>query len=229
MDEAHHFLTNIQGYLGEAIVLCDWEGDNVTDSAYALEFKRVVESEGGVRCVMYGSVSQLEYLRPCYEADSPIWAAGYSLGYQRIDGYNPPAGPIGVPDGMVVSMWQFTSTGYLPGWGRELDLNIFYGDAAAWDRLAARTGTIITEGTITPVQEDDMTPEQITTLFNVLDKINTNTDTPALPKAQYWADLINAVARVDASASAPEIAAQIDAAGLAVAVRDELVKLLGGK
>jgi murein DD-endopeptidase MepM/ murein hydrolase activator NlpD len=51
--------------------------------------------------------------------------------------------------------------------------------------------------TITPVQEDDLTPEERATLFSVLDKINTNV--AALPQPQYWNDLINAVARVDGS------------------------------
>jgi len=48
---------------------------------------------------------------------------------------------------------------------------------------------------ITPVQEDDLTPEERATLFSVLDKINTSV--AALPQPQYWNDLINAVARVD--------------------------------
>ena len=137
-DEARWFLANIQGYLGEALVILDWEGDNVTDTGWALEFKRVVESEGNVRCVVYGSTSQLGYVKALHDGDSPVWAAGYSIGYQQIDGYNPPQGPLGVPDGMAVSMWQFTSSGRLPGWNGNLDLNVFYGDGAAWDKLAAR-------------------------------------------------------------------------------------------
>jgi LysM repeat protein/GH25 family lysozyme M1 (1,4-beta-N-acetylmuramidase) len=138
-EEARWFLKNTQGYLGDAIFIMDWEGDNVTDTVYAMEFKRIVETEGRVRLMVYGSTSKLEYVRPLYNANSPLWAAGYSLGYQPINGYQPPAGgPLGVPAGLEISMWQFTSTDHLPGWPGDLDVNVFYGDGTAWDKLAAR-------------------------------------------------------------------------------------------
>lgn len=164
-EEARWFIKNIQNYLGEAIPVMDWEeADIVADSAYAREFQQVFEAEAVVRLMGYGSTSQLEALRACHEAGMPIWAAGYSLGYQPIDGYNPPQGPIGVPDGFTVSMWQYTSSGRLPGWDGNLDLNEFYGDASAWDKLAARLdGTpapapVAVEASPAPVEQAPAAP-----------------------------------------------------------------------
>jgi hypothetical protein len=100
-------------------------------------------------------------------------------------------------------------------------------DLARLDRLAGSAAIAPQSATITEAEED-MTPEERKTLFEVLDKINGNIDN--LPDSQYWADLINATARIDSTtANAPQLAAQINAAGLAESVRDELVKLIGGK
>ena len=95
------------------------------------------------------------------------------------------------------------------------------------DRLASGSAAIAPQATTITTQEDDLTPEERKTLFSVLDKINSKTE--PLPDALYWKNQIEAVARIDAAAAnAPQIAAQINAAGLAESVRDELVKLIGG-
>jgi LysM repeat protein len=38
-------------------------------------------------------------------------------------------------------MYQYTSSGRLPGYGGNLDLDVFYGDRVAWARYAAKVGT----------------------------------------------------------------------------------------
>lgn len=152
--EAAYFVAKAKPYLDSrtALVL-DWEGDNVTDSAWALAFKQQVEALSGRRLWVYGSVSQIGYLKPCFDAGSPLWVAAYTLGYQPINGYNPPMGPLGLPAWAQVTMWQYTSTGRLPGWGGNLDLNIFYGDGTAWDKLTAPLGAPVKPqgGTTVPV------------------------------------------------------------------------------
>lgn len=81
------------------------------------------------------------------------------------------------------------------------------------------------------IHEEDflatLSNEEKDTLFQVLDKIHQKSN--QLPDGEYWNDLIHATARIDRKAAAPDIAAQLDAAGIAAEVRDELVKLLGGK
>lgn len=84
--------------------------------------------------------------------------------------------------------------------------------------------------------EDDMTPEEKKLLFEVLDTLNTRTAHLPDEKDQglYWTNLIGAVDKTNngvanlVSRPPAEIAAQINAAGLAAAVRDELVRLIGG-
>jgi LysM repeat protein len=36
-------------------------------------------------------------------------------------------------------MWQWTSTGRLDGYGHNLDCNVFYGDAATWDKYVGKS------------------------------------------------------------------------------------------
>lgn len=85
--------------------------------------------------------------------------------------------------------------------------------------------------TITPLSEEDflatLSTEEKNALFEALARIDRKAE--QLPVAQYWNDLIYATARIDQKAAAPDIAAQLNAAGIAEQVRDELVKLLGGK
>lgn len=113
-------------------------------------------------------------------------------------------------------------------------------DLGRIDQLASGSAAIAAQGTTTPPQEYDMTQEEtnqiiekLTTAVAAIDKIKQATNT--LPgqvdehSITYWDDLIHATARIDAgTANAPQIAAQLNAAGLAESVRDELVKLIGG-
>lgn len=166
-DESAWFLKHAGPYLnGSTGAAMDWESDNVWDSAYALEFCQAVKSGSGVTSLAYGSVSQLEALRPCHDAGFPIWAAAYTLGYQPIYGYNPPQGPIGIPEGMAPVMWQFTSSDYLTGWSAGLDVNIFYGDGPAFDALCAVNGTITPQG-YTP-QEDTLSQAEVDTIVGTI-------------------------------------------------------------
>jgi hypothetical protein len=61
-------------------------------------------------------------------------------------------------------MWQFTSTAQMPGWSGNLDANVFYGDAAAWDAYCG-AGTITPQGTITTPQEDDMSQADVDAIY----------------------------------------------------------------
>lgn len=111
-------------------------------------------------------------------------------------------------------------------------------DLARLDRLARSTGSITPQSaTVTPIEEDflaTLSDKEKDALFQAVNAINNRTANiegvaKDLPRKQYWEDLIQATARIDQKAAAPEIAAQINAAGIAVQVRDELVKLIGGE
>ncbi|QDG65855.1 M23 family metallopeptidase [Pseudarthrobacter sp. NIBRBAC000502772] len=194
-----------------------------------------------VRAVADGTVLHAGYYGGTY-ADNPFWISPGFAGYCYVVDHGAFIGIYGHcrDGGALVHVGQRVTEGQILGpsgntgasTGPHLHFEVlpdgYVLNSYMYGRInPARlfAGITAQSATITPL-EDDMTPEERTTLFAVLDKINGNTD--ALPKPQYWNDLINAVARVDASASAPQLAAQINAAGLASAVRDELVKLIGG-
>ncbi|ACT61410.1 hypothetical protein Nizo2726_0404 [Lactiplantibacillus plantarum] len=45
-------------------------------------------------------------------------------------------------------MFQYTSTGRLPGWNGNLDFDVFYGDEAAWDKYAKATKMVINKSIV---------------------------------------------------------------------------------
>lgn len=80
-----------------------------------------------------------------------LWVAQYSnynrTGYQSApwtdkNGYGSWRGP---------AMFQYTAAGLLDGWSGNLDLNVFYGDATAWNKYAGKTSQDERPATPTPV------------------------------------------------------------------------------
>lgn len=162
--EASWFIQNTLDVLdGTVVVVLDWEGDNATDVAYAKAWLDQVTAETGVKPILYISYATINAANwaPVANADYGVWEAAYVLGYQRINGYNPPDGLAAIPYWNTRVEWQFTSSGYLPGWSEALDLDVFYGDRTTWAAYAAKNGTIHPD--IAPT-EDDLTPDQATQL-----------------------------------------------------------------
>lgn len=137
--EAEFFYQNIKGYVGKALLVLDWEGSAVNSGvAYAKEFLDRLQELTGVKGLLYtynNCVNSYDW-SSVVAADYGLWNAGYYAGYQTM-GYNPNAplyGGTGAWPG--AAMYQYTSSGRLSGWGGNLDLNVFYGNAAAWDAYA---------------------------------------------------------------------------------------------
>jgi GH25 family lysozyme M1 (1,4-beta-N-acetylmuramidase) len=63
----------------------------------------------------------------------PLWLASYPAGVNNA-GYNPPADHK-TSWAKGVAIWQYTSSGRLPGYDGDLDLNVFSGTAADWAAL----------------------------------------------------------------------------------------------
>jgi len=131
--EADFFLKNVKGYVGDAILILDWEASAVNKGASWVEaFCKRVISEAGVKPWIYGSLSPLQaHGIPALAAklDCGLWVAKY--GSNPVQGYSKPAAPI------PCTCLQFTSMGSLPNWSGRLDLNVFYGDAVAWKAYAS--------------------------------------------------------------------------------------------
>lgn len=148
--EADYFVDNIQGYIGDAILALDWEGSAILRGpAYAKQFLDRVYERTGVKPVIYMSNSTIhayDWTR-VVQADYGLWNAGYYAGYTPFYGYNPSAPLIGGTGPWEnAALYQYTSSGYLSGWGGALDLNVFYGDESAWDAYA--TGEEVTQTSV---------------------------------------------------------------------------------
>lgn len=150
--EAEHFLRNIQGYIGEAVLILDWESHNKADVGWAKRWLDYVYAKTGVKPLFYTytAVVNAYDFSSIAQADYGLWIANYGLNQPQ--GYSQPNPPLsnGFPSTV---MFQFTSSGRLPGWGANLDLNVFYGDASAWRAYAAING-------VTPTPQP--TPQQNT-------------------------------------------------------------------
>lgn len=156
--EAEWFIRNAGDLLdGTCMAVLDWEGDNATDVGYAKEWLDTVTARTGVKPLLYISFKDINGANwaPVAGADYGLWEAAYVLGYTPINGYNVPAGLSDVPYWPTRAMWQFTSTGRLPGWGDNLDLDIFYGDASTWAAYAAKNGVAIAATGVTLIKDPD--------------------------------------------------------------------------
>ena len=156
--EAQWFIRNCADVLdGTVVVYLDWEGDNVGNVAYAKAWLDEVTAGTGVKPLIYASYATVTAYdwSSVANANYGLWESAYVLGYQKIQGYNPPSGRAPIPYWNTVAEWQYTSAGHLPGWPNDLDLDIFYGDATTWAAYAAMNGTITPQAaTVTPMEED---------------------------------------------------------------------------
>lgn len=135
--EADWFIQNTRGYIGKAIPVLDWE-DNVTDNVpWALEWLQRVEQAYGCKPLIYMSESVVNRhdWSPVANANYGIWVAKYrdnlpDYNYDMSKAGNMPS----IKYWSTMALWQWTSTGRLNGWNGNLDCNVFYGDATAWDK-----------------------------------------------------------------------------------------------
>ena len=154
--EADWFIQNTRGYIGKAIPVLDWE-DNVTDNVpWALEWLQRVEQAYGCKPLIYMSESVVNRhdWSPVANANYGIWVAKYrdnlpDYNYDMSKAGNMPS----IKYWSTMALWQWTSTGRLNGWNGNLDCNVFYGDAAAWDKYVG-TGS----ETIAPSNPVSSTP-----------------------------------------------------------------------
>ena len=154
VEEAKFFLSNVQGYLGEAILALDWEGAVVTQGVgYAKAFLDYVYQQTGIRPLIYMSKSVTSsYDWSTVSAKYGLWVAQYAdsnpTGYQDdpwtdAKGYGSWSGP---------AIFQYASTGRLSGYNGNLDLDKFYGDTEAWHNFAK-------SDRVTPDPKPDPEPE----------------------------------------------------------------------
>lgn len=143
--QAEFFVDNISGYIGDAVLVLDYEGNAVNQGVgWAKDWLDAVYNMTGVKPVIYMSNSIIHRYdwSSVQSAGYGLWNAAYYYGYKTIYGFisDPPRSGGVEPWDESGMLYQYTSTGRLNGWNGNLDLNIYYGDRAEWDKLAGYTG-----------------------------------------------------------------------------------------
>lgn len=127
-DEADAFISAIRPYLDQnPFLVLDWEdSDAYYDISWADHWLNLVHRGTGIKPIIYMSASVAngawwEQISRVYW----LWVAGYPA--DAPDSRATPDCPY-VPLGheWETLMWQYTSTGRVPGWGGDLDLNVCY-------------------------------------------------------------------------------------------------------
>lgn len=140
--EADFFYENCKGYFGKAIPILDWEAENKHNVAYAKKWLDRVYQRSGVKPVIYmsESVANAYDWSSVANADYGLWVAKYrdnnpDYNYNMANAGSRP----NVKWWKFYCMWQWTSSGRLDGYGSNLDCNVFYGDAATWDKYVGKS------------------------------------------------------------------------------------------
>lgn len=146
--EAQYFYDNTKGYVGFGIPVLDWEADQSVEWVNAFVEKYYALT--GIWPWIYANpwrFRQGEVNENCGR-----WVAGYPKnGITDINYGVSNSLPSGYNVGLVCA-WQFTSVGKLNGCSFNLDMDVYYGDAASWDKYASPNGDTV-----------DTTPQQPST------------------------------------------------------------------
>ncbi|MCT3226977.1 LysM peptidoglycan-binding domain-containing protein [Lactiplantibacillus plantarum] len=144
--QADYFLTVVKPYIGKAMLVLDFEnttGSTIQNQAgvgLAKQWLDYVYQQTGVRPVLYTGINCENSLdwSSVVNANYGLWIAQYN-NYNVVNGYQPRDLYGSLKHWKTAVMFQYTSTGKLPGWNGNLDFDVFYGDKAAWDKYAKAT------------------------------------------------------------------------------------------
>lgn len=166
--EMDFFINSIKNWIGKAMIVLDWEqGENRAwgDLGYLEQCIARVKERTGVPPVVYASASVFPW-DLCKKHNCGTWVAQYAN--------NKPTGYQDAPwnEGKYgCTMRQYSSTGRLPGYGGNLDLNKFYGDPAAWDRYANPNGAAQPQPAPQPQPSPQPAPQPSAPSGSVLDLV----------------------------------------------------------
>ncbi|EHS83180.1 GH25 family lysozyme [Lactiplantibacillus plantarum] len=153
--QADYFLTVVKPYIGKAMLVLDFEnttGSTIQNQAgvgLAKQWLDYVYQQTGVRSVLYTGISCENSLdwSSVVKANYGLWIAQYN-NYNVVNGYQPRDLYGSLKHWKTAVMFQYTSTGRLPGWNGNLDFDVFYGDEAAWDKYAKATKMVINKSIV---------------------------------------------------------------------------------
>lgn len=131
--EAKHFINTVRDYIGKAILVLDWEGEqnpNFKNPDYAMEFLATVKKETGITPFIYMSKSVCRQYN--WNSAYPLWCAQYKnqnpTGYQEA----PWTDSKGFGAWKDCKILQYSSKGRLPNYQANLDLDKAYMTKDDW-------------------------------------------------------------------------------------------------
>lgn len=136
--EADFFIDNVRGYVGNAVLVLDWESqDNPQfgNGAWVETWIRHVHDRTQVWPIVYVQASALGQLSAFVREHCGVWVAQYAS--MAVTGYQETPWLYGA---YGEAMRQYTSNGYVPGYAGRLDLNYFRGERWQWDAYARGDG-----------------------------------------------------------------------------------------
>lgn len=130
--EANYFIDNVQGYIGEAVLVLDWEANAVSRGReWVRAFVKQVKARTNVPPMIYGSASPMgahDIPGVAREENCGLWVAAYPN--------NNPTGYRDEPQLLGSVIRQYSSKGRLADYGGDLDLNRSTLSPAQWDAYA---------------------------------------------------------------------------------------------
>lgn len=136
--EADFFVDNVRGYVGNAVLVLDWESqDNPQfgNGTWVETWVRHVHDRTQVWPIVYVQASALGQLTSFVREHCGVWVAQYAS--MDVTGYQDTPWLYGA---YGEAMRQYTSNGYVPGYAGRLDLNYFRGERWQWDAYARGDG-----------------------------------------------------------------------------------------
>lgn len=136
--EADFFIDNVRGYVGNAVLVLDWESQNnpqFGNGAWVETWVRHVHARTQVWPIVYVQASALWQLTSFVREHCGVWVAQYAS--MNVTGYQETPWLYGA---YGEAMRQYTSNGYVLGYAGRLDLNYFRGERWQWDAYAHGDG-----------------------------------------------------------------------------------------
>ena len=133
--EAEHFLNTVKDYIGKAILVLDWEGEqnpNFASPYYAMEWLDYVKEVTEVLPFIYMSKSVCRQYKTLWNPSYPLWCAQYKNQQPTSYQSNPWTDAKGFGAWSECAILQYSSKGRLDGYNHNLDLDKAYINAAQW-------------------------------------------------------------------------------------------------
>lgn len=131
--EAEHFLNVVKDYIGKAILVLDWEGEqnpNFANPGYAKAWLDYVKQKTDVIPFIYMSKSVCRQYQ--WDASYPLWCAQYKNQQPTSYQSNPWTDTKGFGAWSECAILQYSSKGRLDGYNHNLDLDKAYINEAQW-------------------------------------------------------------------------------------------------